>query len=32
MRNDRRICFEPDGKKKDILVSSMGRNVNDQFF
>lgn len=31
MRNDR-IYFEPDGKKRDIVVSSMGRNVNDQFF
>lgn len=32
MRNKRRICFEPEGKEKDIVISSMGRSLNVSFF
>ena len=27
MRNEKRVCFEPKGKKKDTVVSSMGRRL-----
>lgn len=32
MRNERRISFEPEGKEKDIVVSSIGRSLNVSFF
>lgn len=32
MSNERRICFEPEGKEKGIVVSSIGRSLNVSFF
>lgn len=32
MRNERRISFEPEGKEKDVTVSSMGISLSVSFF